>query len=43
MINLKLRDEIQNIYLFIDVYLYLFVFTVSFNEVGPKTKSVLGN
>ena len=33
MINLKLRDEIQNIYLFIDVYLYLFVLTVSFNEV----------
>ena len=27
MINLKFSDEIQNIYLFIDVYLYLFVFT----------------
>ena len=23
MINLKLRDEMQNIYLFIDVYLFL--------------------
>ena len=33
MIYLKLRDEILNIYSFIDVYLYLFVFTVSFNEV----------
>ena len=33
MINLKLRDDIQNIYLFFDVYLYLFVFTVSFHEV----------
>ena len=43
MINLELRDEIQNIYLFIDVYLYLFVFTVSFNEVGTKRKSVMGN
>ena len=29
MINLKLRDEIQNTYLFIDVYLYLFVLIVS--------------
>ena len=36
MINLKLRDEIQNIYLFIGVYLYLFVITVSFNEVWTK-------
>ena len=33
MINLKIRDEIQNIYLFIGVYLYLFVLTVSFSEV----------
>ena len=33
MINLKLRGEIQNIYLFIDIYLYVFVLTVSFNEV----------
>ena len=43
MINLKLRDEIQNIYLFIDIYLYLFVLTVSFNEVWTKRKSVMGN
>ena len=40
MIILKLRDEIQNIYLLIDVYLYLFVLTVSFNEVWTKRKSV---
>ena len=43
MINFKLRDEIQNIHLFIDVYLYLFVFTVSFNEVWTKRKSVMDN
>ena len=43
MINLKLRDEMQNIYLFIDVYLYLFILTISFNEVWPKRKSAMGN
>ena len=43
MINLKLRDEIQNIYLFIDVYLNLFVLTLSFNDVWTKRKSVMGN
>ena len=43
MIILKLRDEIQTIYFFIDVSLYLFVFTVSFNEVWTKRESVMGN
>ena len=38
MINLKLRDEMQNIYLL--TYTYI---TVSFNEVWTKRKSVMGN
>ena len=29
--------------LFIDVYLYLFLVTVSFNQVWTKRKSVMGN
>ena len=43
MINLKLRDEIQSINLFTNVYLHLFVLIVSFNEVWTKRKSVMGN